>query len=148
MRFSCSPGKYVGQDSISYILLQGLYSIPVQHFAIFYTHSNKDATQQNHYFSPKDKCQVPHPQQDARCFCPPCISANPQNTCFVTHRKCRAAKQEVAVREHRKPSGALPLPITIHPAGPNICMVCLPNSDRVRCLHEPRCRQHRCCHLF
>lgn len=120
----------------------------MQHFFISYMNSNKDATQQNHHFSPEGKHQVPHPQQDARCFCPQRVSANPQNTCIVTHRKCRAAKQEVAVREHRKSSGHPSHPITVHAAGPNICMVCLPNSDRVRCLHEPRCRQHCCCHLF
>lgn len=63
----------------------------------------------------KDKCQVPHPQQDAMCFCPQYPSANPQNTCLVTYKKCRAAKQEeVAVRERRKPSGPPSHPITIH----------------------------------
>lgn len=38
-----------------------LYSILMQDLTVFYMHSNKDATQQNHCFSPKDKCQVPYP---------------------------------------------------------------------------------------
>lgn len=80
-------------------------------------HSSRDATEQNHRFSPKDKWQVPHPSQDAICLCPQSVSGTPEGTCFVTPRKCRAATQEgAALRKHGKSSGPPCHPVTTHTA--------------------------------